>query len=150
MPTGFKAGGRQAGTPNKATAEVRALAAQHGPAALDELARLAGLVTDDDGKTRVGSAQSETARISALGMILDRAYGKSRLSAPIEIDLPDTSTPEGIIKAVSAVLQAATTGKILPADADDLCAVIEAQRKAIELGDHEERLKQLEAAAARR
>ena len=146
MPMGFKAGGRQAGTPNKATAEVRALAGRHGPAALDELARLAGLVTDDDGKTPVGSTQSETARISALGMILDRAYGKSRLTAPIEIELPDTSTPQGVIEAVSAILQAATTDKILPADANDLCAIIEAQRKAIELGDHEGRLKLLEAA----
>ena len=137
MALGRKTGGRQPGSPNKATAEVRAFASQYGEAALIELARL------------VGEAESEQARISACNSILDRAYGKSRLSAPIEIELPDTSTPEGVIKAVSAILQAATTGKILPADASDLCAVIEAQRKAIELGDHEERLKLLEAAAKR-
>ena len=138
MPLGKKAGGRQAGTPNKVTAEVRALASAYGPAALEELARLGN------------EAESEQARVSACNSILDRAYGKSRLSAPIEIELADTSTSEGVIKAVSAILQAATTGKILPADAGDLCAIIEAQRKAIELGDHEDRLKQLEAAAARR
>ena len=137
MPLGKKAGGRQAGTPNKATAEVRALASEHGPAAIAELARLGT------------EAESEQARVSACNSILDRAYGKSRLSAPIEIDLPDTATPEGIIKAVSVILQATATGKILPADASDLCAVIESQRKAIELGDHEDRLKQLETAARR-
>ena len=111
MPLGKKAGGRQAGTPNKATAEVRALASEHGPVAIAELARLGT------------EAESEQARVSACNSILDRAYGKSRLSAPIEIDLPDTATPEGMIKAVAAILQATATGKILPADASDLCAV---------------------------
>jgi hypothetical protein len=33
--------GRQAGVPNKATADVKALAREHGPAAIQELARLA-------------------------------------------------------------------------------------------------------------
>jgi hypothetical protein len=133
MPLGKKAGGRQAGTPNKATAEVRALASEYGEAALEELARLGN------------EAESEQARIAACKELLDRAFGRSRLGAPIEIELPDTSIPEGIIKAVSVILQAVACGKMLPADASDLCAVIESQRKAIELGDHEARLKQLEA-----
>ena len=60
-----KTGGRTAGTPNKSTAEVRELAGQYGPAALDELARLAT------------NADSEQARVSACKEILDRAYGKS-------------------------------------------------------------------------
>ena len=63
---GNKTGGRQKGTPNKATAEMRAIASAYGPDALKELARLAGLTKGDDGKpvagaqtTRPASAQSE-------------------------------------------------------------------------------------------
>lgn len=60
-----KYGGRRAGTPNKATGEIRELARAYAPAAIKELARLAK------------DAESEQARVSAIGMLLDRGYGKS-------------------------------------------------------------------------
>ena len=60
-----KTGGRKKGTPNKATADVKAAAQMHGPAMIAELARLAT------------QAESEAARVSAIGMLLDRGYGKS-------------------------------------------------------------------------
>ena len=61
---GRKTGGRSAGTPNKVTAEVRDLARVHGPAVLEELARLA--------------LESEAIRrkVAAAKEILDRRYGK--------------------------------------------------------------------------
>jgi hypothetical protein len=65
MARGKKTGGRKAGTPNKATADVKELAQAHGPAAITELARLAG------------AAESEQARVAACREILDRAYGKA-------------------------------------------------------------------------
>lgn len=65
MARGKKTGGRRAGTPNRATREIKALAATHGPAMIKELARLAK------------AAESEAARVSAIGMMLDRAYGKA-------------------------------------------------------------------------
>ena len=37
---GRKTGGRKAGTPNKATAEIRQIAAVHGPAAIKRLVAL--------------------------------------------------------------------------------------------------------------
>ena len=64
--------GRKKGTPNKATREIRDVARQWGPAAIKEAAKLAGLT--DNGKFK---AASEQARISALNVILDRAYGKA-------------------------------------------------------------------------
>lgn len=67
-----KTGGRKPGTPNKATADVRALAQQYAPASLQELARLAT------------QAESEQARVSAIKEILDRAYGKAKQS--VEVD----------------------------------------------------------------
>lgn len=79
MPRGSKPGerrgGRKAGTPNHATVEIKDLARQHGPTVIAELVRLAA------------QAQSESARVAAAGMILDRAYGKS---APSPEEREDT------------------------------------------------------------
>jgi hypothetical protein len=66
-----KTGGRKAGTPNRATAEIKALARQHAPAAVAELARLAT------------SAKSEQAKVAAIKELLDRGYGKSRQSMEV-------------------------------------------------------------------
>ena len=62
---GQKTGGRVAGTPNKATAEIKALAGMHAEAAIAELARLAT------------GAESEAARVAAIKELLDRAFGKA-------------------------------------------------------------------------
>ena len=67
--------GRKPGRMNATTACVREIALTHGSAAIDKAPRLAGLVVDEDGK-RIGMATSEQAQIAALGIILDRAYGK--------------------------------------------------------------------------
>lgn len=62
---GERRGGRKPGTPNKSTADVKALAGKYGPDAIAELARL------------MTSAGSEAARVAAANSLLDRAYGKS-------------------------------------------------------------------------
>ena len=147
MPEGFKTGGRTPGAPNKATAEVRALASAYGADAIAALAKLAGIAKDEAGNPEPGAAESDQARISALDHLLSRGFGRSQLSMPIEIELPDTSTPAGAIKAMSAIIAATAQGEISPAQAKDLGDLIELQRKAIELGDHEERLRAIEARA---
>ena len=138
MAKGTKTGGRKLGVPNKATAEIRALAREHGPDVIKELAHLAK------------EAQSEQARISACNALLDRAYGRSQTSQLIEIDLPDISKIDGIANALSAILRATATGQITPSEAQALSSVIETQRKAIETVELEERIEQLEQSAARR
>ena len=65
MAKGFKTGGRVAGTPNKATAELKALAQEHGPAAVAKLRHL------------MENAASEQAQIAAANALLDRGYGKA-------------------------------------------------------------------------
>jgi len=65
MAKGVKTGGRQKGTMNKATAEVRTAARQHGEAAIATLVLI------------MQSSENDTARIAASKEILDRAYGKS-------------------------------------------------------------------------
>jgi hypothetical protein len=78
MPGTWKRGGnagkgRKPGVPNKATADVKAIARQYGPAAIGELARLAT------------KAESETAGVAAIKEILDRAYGKSTITADVNV-----------------------------------------------------------------
>jgi hypothetical protein len=68
--------GRKKGVPNKVTAEVKDIAQQYGAAAIEAAAKLAGLVVGKDGEPE-GQAESEQARIAALNIILDRAYGKA-------------------------------------------------------------------------
>ena len=63
---GERRGGRKVGTPNKATADIRALAQLHCADAMTELARLA---------TR---AESEAARVAAIKELFDRGFGKSK------------------------------------------------------------------------
>src|SRR5262249_5571907 len=126
---GTRHGGRTAGTPNKSTAEVRHLASAYGPEAVKELAVLAGIAKDELGNPLPGAAQSEQARISALNTLLERGYGRSQLSMPIEIELPDTSTPEGAVKAVAVIVAAVTKGEISPAQAKDLGDLVEVQRR---------------------
>lgn len=59
-----KTGGRAKGTPNKATAEIKALARLHAEKAMKELARLAL------------NAESEAARVAAIKELFDRGFGK--------------------------------------------------------------------------
>lgn len=61
-----KTGGRKAGTFNKTTADIKALAQDYGAAAI---AALAGMVNDD--------AIPPAARVSAAKELLDRGYGKA-------------------------------------------------------------------------
>lgn len=65
MAKGKKTGGRVAGTPNKATADIKALAGEYTGAAIAELARLAK------------NAESEAARVAAIKELLDRGHGKA-------------------------------------------------------------------------
>ncbi len=65
MARGKKTGGRQKGSLNKSTAEIKALAQKYSQDAVDELARLAT------------KAESESARVAAIKELLDRGHGKS-------------------------------------------------------------------------
>lgn len=58
--------GRPKGSLNKATADIKALAMEHAPKAMKELARLAI------------EAESEAARVSAIKELFDRGFGKSK------------------------------------------------------------------------
>lgn len=63
---GERRGGRKPGTPNKVTADVRALAQEYGAKAIAALAK----IMDSE-------EQPAAARVSAAKELLDRAYGKA-------------------------------------------------------------------------
>lgn len=56
--------GRPKGSLNKATADIKALAMEHAPSAMAELARLAT------------KAESEAARVAAIKELFDRGFGR--------------------------------------------------------------------------
>lgn len=66
MAAGAKTGGRQKGTPNKATADIKALARSYTTEAMSSLI---GIVRNSD---------SDAAKVSAIKEIFDRGYGKSK------------------------------------------------------------------------
>lgn len=63
----------------------------------------------------------------------------------IVLDLPDTTSIDGVKEAARAVIRATAAGDIAPSEAQSLIAVLEVQRKAIETEDVLERLERLEA-----
>jgi hypothetical protein len=89
-PKGVRIGGRQKGTPNKATADVKALAREHGADAIKRLAHL------------MQKAESEQAQVAACKELLDRAYGK-----PAQAIVGDDEAP---IKTVMEIVWGGTSG----------------------------------------
>lgn len=74
-----KTGGRKPGTPNKATADIKALAQVHGEQAIGTLAGMIGDPT-----------LPPAARVAAAKELLDRGYGKAGQS--VELSATDGSS----------------------------------------------------------
>lgn len=69
--------------------------------------------------------------LTAAKIILDRLMPPAK-ERPINVDLPDTKTAEGVSAAQSAILQAVAGGDLLPGEATTLSAIVESKRRAIE------------------
>lgn len=83
MAKGLKTGGRKAGTPNKATAEIKTLARQYSQEALKALVNV------------IRSTDSDSARVAAIRELLDRGYGKA--TQPISGDEDGPPVPVEIV-----------------------------------------------------
>lgn len=75
MAAGRKTGGRIAGTPNKATADVKAAAQQYTSEAVKALA------------TIMRDSESDAAKVAAIKEILDRGHGKARQSLEVDANV---------------------------------------------------------------
>ena len=82
MAHGVKTGGRQAGTPNKATASIREAAQQYTDEALKTLVEVMGDET-----------APHAARVAAANSLLDRGHGKPRQESEHSVqDAPNKLT----------------------------------------------------------
>lgn len=90
MAAGHKTGGRQKGTLNKSTADIKALASVHGPAIVARLARLSGILIDEKGELITG-AESEAIQAMAMKELLDRGFGKATQIIAGDDDQPPVS-----------------------------------------------------------
>jgi hypothetical protein len=114
----------QSGNPGgrpRIIADVRNLARQYLPAAIDELARL-GL-----------KAKSEAVRITAIRELIDRGFGKAT-SPPVAIRVPAIDEYDGneaVLRAVHAIVDAVAEGDVSPGQARELLELILAQHAAV-------------------
>lgn len=81
MAKGVKTGGRQAGTPNKATADVKEAAQLYTADAISTLAEIMRSVE-----------HPAAARVSAASALLDRGHGKPKQSLDVDADVRATVT----------------------------------------------------------
>ena len=90
---GERRGGRKKGTPNRVTAEIKAVAQKHGPGAIAELARI------------MTKSETDQARVAAAKELLDRGYGKSTQLVQVErIDSLSDADIDRRIRAAAAEL----------------------------------------------
>lgn len=65
----------------------------------------------------------------------------------VNIELPDTSTVEGVKKALDVIVQAMASEQMTPSEGASFMSVIETRRKSIETADVLARIEALEALA---
>lgn len=82
-PAGLpKTGGRQRGTPNKATSEAKGLARSHGPEVIRAFVRIL--------RSRLST---DAAKISAGKELLDRGYGRPPMAVDVGVPTPGAEAP---------------------------------------------------------
>lgn len=100
----------------------------------------------EGGAEKITQAVIEAAQggdLMAAKIILDRVMPPAK-ERPVQVDIPDTSTSEGVAAAQNAILQAVAAGDLLPGEASTLSTIVEAKRRAIETQELADRITQLE------
>lgn len=118
--------GRPPGARNKATLMVLGL-----------------MERDAEEVARAVIAAARTGDLTAAKLVLERLAPPLR-ERPISIELPDTSTTEGVSKAQQVIIEAVGRGELLPGEGNTLAALVENRRKALETEDLERRLTDVE------
>lgn len=81
---------------------------------------------------------------TALRLCLDR-LAPPKKDSPLSLDFPPVRSAKDAVDASSLVLGAVSAGEISPDEAGRVMALLSAHRSIVESGDHELRLKELEA-----
>ena len=130
--TAFKAGqsgnpaGKPRGTRSKATVLLEAMLQENAEAITEAVIQ-----------------QARGGNLLAARIILERLIPPVR-ERPINVELPDVASTEGVAAAQSAILKAVATGEILPAEASTLSAIVETRRRSIETQELADRIEKLE------
>lgn len=128
--------GRPRGSISQRASEIFAGAVSAGLTPVEYMLTMMRDETADD-KSRAWAAEKAAPYIHPRPAPIARA---------IVIDLPDTSTLEGIKQALTRITAAVAAGEIAPSEGQSLAAVIEAQRKMLDTDDMLERIEALERA----
>jgi len=147
MAKGFKTGGRNKGTPNKATAATRArIEAEADP--IGFLTRIqngdviqAGAIKESSEPVDVVPTLDQ--RMAAAFKLADKMVPNAR-SAPVSLKLAPIQTPDDVLKAMAAVIQQVAAGQLRPDEAATVAGILESHRRAIETVEIERRLSDLE------
>jgi hypothetical protein len=99
-----------------------------------------------DAQTIVRAVLVAAARgdMGAARMVLDRVLPPAK-DRHVSIELPDTSTAEGVDQAQGAILAAVADGHLLPSEGEALSSLVEARRRSIETNELAARVAELEA-----
>jgi hypothetical protein len=141
MPKGGarEGAGRKPGTLNQRSAEMAADILGSGKSPLEYLLEV--MVDDSaDRKRRDWAAEKAAAYIHPRPAPTPRT---------VQLQLPTIDTAKDMPGAIAGVLKAVTDGEISPSEAQSVVAIIEAQRKAVETTDLQERIESLEGRITR-
>jgi hypothetical protein len=86
--------------------------------------------------------------MTAARIILDR-LSPPRKGRPVRFEIPPVMNLAGLSAAFAKLVEAVATGHVTPEEAASVASLLEAQRKAIELNEINNRLAALEAIAER-
>ena len=86
--------------------------------------------------------------MTALRICLDRLLPRCR-ERPLSFALPELKSAEDSVKAMAAIAEAVSSGKITLGEASEMVKVVEGFIRAIEVYDFDVRLKMLEAKSSR-
>ena len=95
--------------------------------------------------TRKVIEQALTGDPHALRLCLERLL-PPRKERPIELPLPEVKTAQDASAALATVLAATGDGRITPGEERLVAEIVEAQKRVIEVEDHERRIAELERA----
>jgi len=80
--------------------------------------------------------------MTAARMVLDRVIPPAK-DRHLSIDLPDTSTAEGVDEAQGAIVAAVADGRLLPSEGESLSGLVESRRRSIETNELAARVAEL-------
>jgi len=90
--------------------------------------------------------KAKDGNLHAAQILLDRLWPRGPRLAPL--DLPAVKTAADVVEANAALIGRISEGEVAPEQANTASTAIENQRRAIETGELEKRIQQLEAATA--